>query len=117
MAKRVPRALSHPEEPSTGESLVDWREPDRNARVLDWRERARDFGLLPVDEHGVVEAPLPDRPVKLLEDGEPEAFEDQSFDDGRLEAIPPEELEERPDAKVPYEDVDLVRVYLKHIGR
>src|SRR6476660_5037320 len=38
------------------EPLVDWREPERNAHVLDWRDRAHDFGLVPLDDNGGVEA-------------------------------------------------------------
>ena len=105
------------------DSLIDWTQPDRNAHVLDWRQRAHEFGLQPGDEtdEAVV---LPAR--QLVSEDDPEAFEDQHLDDeddsplrrerdGEVEA----EAEEEVPAAVAAsrEDLDLVRVYLKHVGK
>jgi RNA polymerase primary sigma factor len=102
---------------STAESLVDWHEPENNAHVLDWRERAHDFGLVPIDEDADLDPPLVEPVDRLLHEDEPEAFEEQSIDQLRGGDIAPEELEEAPDARVPREEPDLVRVYLRHIGQ
>ena len=101
-------------------SLIDWDNPERNAHVLDWRSRARGFGLIPVEEGGwTVEAPLSESPEQLLAEEEPEAFEAQPVREGveAAEPITDEEEEEPAPARAPGEDVDLVRVYLKHIGK
>jgi RNA polymerase primary sigma factor len=102
---------------SGGESLVDWREPERNGHVLDWRERAHEFGLLPVDDHGSMDHGLVEPAERMIDEGEPEAFDDRPIENTDEETLEPEEIDEAPEARVPHEDVDLVRVYLKHIGR
>ena len=105
------------------DSLIDWSQPERNAHVLDWRQRAHEFGLQPGDEtdEAVV---LPAR--QLVSEDDPEAFEDQHLDDeddGPLrrerEAEDETEAEEEVPAAVAAsrEDLDLVRVYLKHVGK
>jgi RNA polymerase primary sigma factor len=99
------------------EPLVDWREPERNAHVLDWRDRAHDFGLVPLDDNGSVEARLAEPPSRLIEEEEPEAFEEMRFDREAEEPIDDERVDELPAGRVPQEDVDLVRVYLNHIGK
>jgi RNA polymerase primary sigma factor len=101
---------------SGDEPLVDWREPEHNAHVLDWRERAHEFGLVPVDEHGAMDHVV-ESAERLLEEEEPEAFDDQPIEEAEQDALRPDELEEEPEARLPQEDVDLVRVYLRHIGR
>jgi RNA polymerase primary sigma factor len=93
------------------EPLVDWRQPERNAHVLDWRGRAHEFGLVPVDEHGAVERPPIEPPRRMLEDEEPEAFDDRPVELERGES------DERPTSRVPNDELDLVRVYLQHIGK
>jgi RNA polymerase primary sigma factor len=97
--------------------LIDWHEPERNMHVLDWRARAEEYGLNPVEGRRKGRADSVVEPAdQLLEEEEPEAFEEQDiprrFDEVELE---PEEAPEevRPAA----EDGDLVRVYLKHIGK
>jgi RNA polymerase primary sigma factor len=100
-----------------GRSLVDWREPERNAHVLDWRERARGFGLIPVEDHGAIGPLVVEPPDRLLEEEEPEAFEDQPIEEAEREGREPEEAAEAPEEQLPQEDLDLVRVYLKHVGR
>ena len=96
-------------------SLIDWQEPERNMHVLDWRARAEDYGLNPVEQTRKTREPLAEPPEQLLEEEEPEAFEEQEiprrFDESDME---PEEVQE---VKPAAEDGDLVRVYLKHIGK
>jgi RNA polymerase primary sigma factor len=102
-----------------GASLIDWHEPDRNAHVLDWRARAHEFGLVPLDEHDQPAMPLHQPPGQILEEEEDEAFERQEIRRGADEEAEPSEadLEATPDETTTTEDVDLVRVYLRHIGR
>jgi RNA polymerase primary sigma factor len=116
MTMRTRDRSSIPRARAAGASLVDWREPARNAHVLDWRERAHRFGLVPVEEGGAVER-IVEPTERLLAEEEPEAFEEQPLDEAEREALPPEEIEEAPEARLPQQDVDLVRVYLTHIGR
>jgi RNA polymerase primary sigma factor len=114
MAKRTSPVLRVD---SPAESLVDWREPERNAHVLDWRERAHEFGLVPLDESSTLDRPIVEPADRLLQEEEPEAFEDQPLDELEREALASEEVDEAPDARVPREEPDLVRVYLTHIRR
>jgi RNA polymerase primary sigma factor len=104
--------------------LIDWTEPERNMHVLDWRERAHEFGLnaSETDETGSVVLP----PDRLIEEEEPEAFERQTVgtddsdseeDDVRPRRDEATETEEPLPAGVSREDLDLVRVYLKHVGK
>ncbi len=98
-------------------SLIDWQEPERNMHVLDWRERAHEFGLGATpgedEEEGLV---LP--PDQLIEEEEPEALERQAVD-AELDEEPlrREEPEERLEPGASREDIDLVRVYLKNVGK
>ena len=81
--------------------------------VLDWRERAHEFGIVPVDESepGVVLT----APQLLIEEEEPEAFEAQHVPEtGQDDDI---EDSEPLAAGVSREDIDIVRVYLKSVGR
>jgi RNA polymerase primary sigma factor len=91
--------------------------------LLDWRERAHEFGLVPVgrdqeDESGF-DTPLVEPPERLLHDEEPEAFEEQPVavtgQPDTQDAA--EEDEERYGSGTQGEELDLVRVYLKHIGQ
>jgi RNA polymerase primary sigma factor len=115
MAMRT-RDQSTSRDRDAGTSLVDWRQPERNAHVLDWRERAHTFGLVPVERRGPVEQVV-EPPERLLSEEEPEAFDEQPLDEAEWEALQPEEIEEAPEARLPQEELDLVRVYLRHIGR
>ncbi len=95
--------------------LINWEEPERNMHVLDWRARAENYGLNPLERHRKTGSTVVEPAEQLLEEEEPEAFEEQEiphrFDEGEAE---PEVVEDiRPVA----EDGDLVRVYLKHIGK
>jgi RNA polymerase primary sigma factor len=102
-------------------SLIDWRNPDSNAQILDWRRRAHEFGLVPVgawnEDDAAPAAGAGEPPERLLHDEEPEAFEEQHFDDGDRTALTVEEAEESPDAGVPDVEIDLVRTYLTNIAR
>jgi len=95
-------------------ALIDWNDPSRQAHVLDWRHRAQEFGLA-VETHEELEdagQPFAPNPEQILHDEEPEAFEDQPV---RAEVEEDEQLE--AGAPVGREEVDLVRVYLQHIGK
>jgi RNA polymerase primary sigma factor len=102
------------------DSLIDWTQPDRNAHVLDWRQRAHEFGIVPADDS---EEPVVLPPRQLVEEDDPEAFDDQIMaEDGdeplRTAAKEDDaEDEEAPPAGTSREDLDLVRVYLKHVGK
>ena len=93
-------------------ALIDWSDPSKQAHVLDWRHRAQEFGLA-VETHDELEdagQPFAPSPEQILHDEEPEAFEDQ--------AVASEEEEQlETAAPVGREEVDLVRVYLQHIGK
>ncbi|HXW05863.1 MAG TPA: sigma-70 family RNA polymerase sigma factor [Vicinamibacterales bacterium] len=101
------------------DTLIDWREPERNIHVLDWRERAHQFGLVPLDrdtdEVEGLHRLAPRDPELLIEEEEDEAFDRQRID-GEDEPDR-DELAMPVDSGVSGEDLDLVRVYLKHIGR
>ena len=60
------------------DSLIDWTAAERNAHVLDWRQRAQEFGFVPDDETDEAAVLPADR---LVQEDDPEAFEDQHLDD------------------------------------
>ena len=97
-------------------SLIEWNDPSRQAHVLDWRHRAHEFGL-DVDERDPdTERHDADEPRRLLEDEEPEAFAPQPIP-GDEELDQEQEEEETRAGEIGREDVDLVRLYLQHIGK
>jgi RNA polymerase primary sigma factor len=101
------------------DSLIDWTQPDQNAHVLDWRQRAHEFGIVPADDTDETVV-LPAR--QLVEEDDPEAFDDQMMEEGdeplRAETKgDDDDEEEAPPPGTSREDLDLVRVYLKHVGR
>jgi RNA polymerase primary sigma factor len=98
-------------------SLIEWNDPSRQAQILDWNQRARDFGLT-VDEREETDEVEHDEmePRRILEEDEPEAFREQAIR-RRDDLDEPEEEEQPLAAGVSREDVDLVRVYLQHIGK
>jgi RNA polymerase sigma factor (sigma-70 family) len=103
-------------------SLIEWNDPSRQVHVLDWRQRAQGFGLVPVGGREEVDGDEArawhTEPERLLHEEEPEAFSEQRITDGYDEGFDPDELgRERPDASIPREDIDIVRVYLQHIGK
>jgi RNA polymerase primary sigma factor len=107
--------------PTRRKSLIEWNDPTKQAHVLDWRQRAHGFGL-DVDERegGDHRDPIGGEPEQLLIEDEPEAFAAQPIageDDFDVEEVEEEEPEQTAGLAGPREDVDLVRVYLQHIGR
>jgi RNA polymerase primary sigma factor len=96
-------------------SLIEWNDPSRQAHILDWRQRAHGFGLDVDEREDTVEGHPFVPPERLLEEDEPEAFADQPIphDDEELE----EDDAEQPLVAGPREELDLVRVYLQHIGK
>jgi RNA polymerase primary sigma factor len=98
-------------------SLIDWTQPEQNAHLLDWRQRAHEYDLAGNDETDEMPVLPADR---LISEDDPEAFDEHSLDDTdeppRRETK--DELDE-PDVQAgdSREDLDLVRIYLKHIGK
>jgi RNA polymerase primary sigma factor len=102
-----------------GGTLIDWKDPANQAHILDWRRRTHEFGVGPEEDGAPLaeDTPFASQPERLLEEEEPEAFRPQQFgDDAEFDV---EELEKEQPAPAPlgHEDVDLVRVYLQHIGK
>jgi RNA polymerase primary sigma factor len=97
------------------DSLIDWTEPERNAHLLDWRQRAQEFGLLPASETDEAPVLAPDR---LIDEDDPEVYEEQHVEGEDETPLRKDELEEEAVAPgTSREDLDLVRVYLKHVGK
>jgi RNA polymerase primary sigma factor len=111
------KAAGRPKAPVAG-SLIDWEDPKNNTQLLDWRSRAHEYGLNPVEARWEPPAATGSAD-QLLAEEEPEAFEEQVVRDGEEEPPPPPPPEETEElvARAVAEDVDLVRVYLKHIGK
>jgi RNA polymerase primary sigma factor len=100
-------------------SLIEWNDPARQAHVLDWRHRAHEFGL-DVDERESPDGDAGDvEPRRLLEDEEPEAFAAQPIPHADEELDRDSDEDDTPvlGGALGREDVDLVRLYLQHIGR
>ncbi|HZT77441.1 MAG TPA: sigma-70 family RNA polymerase sigma factor [Vicinamibacterales bacterium] len=97
--------------------LVDWAEPARNAHVLDWRRRAHEFGLVPVGDAGGTPPSIVEPPERLLEHEEPEAFAERPIDEAVDDGLDEQGAEPPSETPMAHEDEDLVRVYLRHIGR
>ena len=114
-AGRPPKTAGPREDTVPDEQLIDWDEPERNMHVLDWRERAHGFGLVPLGETGEVPMVV-QPPERMLDEEEPEAFEDQEIDEEQREEISDEEAAVA-DKALAREDVDLVRMYLRQIGK
>jgi RNA polymerase primary sigma factor len=118
MARRPGR----PRKGSAPPSLIDWQEPESNAHVLDWRERAHEFGLMPAGDTDEPESVVLSAD-RLIEEEEPEAFGgrrpgyDQEADID-VDTVPgrPDD-EEKFEAGVSREDLDLVRLYLRSVGQ
>jgi RNA polymerase primary sigma factor len=128
MAKRAPRrSAGTPAIDERGASIIDWDAAEANTHVLDWRQRAHEFDLVPVgdsDEDAPVVIQSPDR---ILVEEEAEAFEGRPGDFAEAdedEEEGPFRIDregEDPEAALRTsagaEDVDLVRMYLRHVGR
>jgi len=93
-------------------SLIDWREPERNLHVLDWRDRADRYGLLPAHAAHDELPRIAEPPEQLLIEEEPEAFARQRVGQEEIDVD-----EREPELAAEREDVDLVRVYLRNVGR
>ncbi len=101
-------------------SLIEWEDPSRPAHVLDWRQRAHGFGLDVEEREDIDEQPaFSISPERMLREDEPEAFIDQPLAVEEQDVDEPEEEEEIEQAEqaASREDVDLVRLYLQHIGK
>ena len=114
-----PKTLTFHAQPRR-KSLIEWNDPSKQVHILDWRQRAHGFGL-DVEEREDTPGDRPleaAEPERLLHDEEPEAFTAQRVPD-RDEGFDEEEDEaEQPAGAAAHRDeVDLVRVYLQHIGR
>jgi RNA polymerase primary sigma factor len=124
MAKKTTRAATRTLTFKSGKqggqtSLIEWNDPATQAHVLDWRRRAQEYGLV-AGEDGAPTAgdtSFAAQPERLLREEEPEAFEPHDFRD--VDGAEAEELEQEEPTAGPlgHEDVDLVRVYLQHIGK
>ena len=101
--------------------MIEWNDPARQVHVLDWHHRAQEFGLAVSESEEEEGVPLGIEPKRMLEHDEPEAFVPHHFDDDhefeQEEQEKDEEDERRLEPGIGREDVDLVRVYLQHIGR
>jgi RNA polymerase primary sigma factor len=100
---------------------VDWSDPTRNAHLLDWRERAHQFGLIPIEgQDAVGDLAVVSDPHRLIEEDEPEAAVGRRSLPVPEEDLPPDEGgSPRPpgQADASREELDLVRIYLNHIGQ
>src|SRR5476649_1247668 len=113
--------------PRRRKSLIEWNDPSKQAHILDWRHRAQEFGLSVERRNDSDEGqPFSQDAGQILQNEEPEAFEDQKIGaDGDVDETDEKETdeagEEEPEleARAPLgrEEVDLVRVYLQHIGK
>ena len=104
--------------PRRRKSLIEWTDPARQAQVLDWRHRAHEFGL-DVDERDDEDVdPHEIDPKRLLAAEEPEAFAPQAIPDSdQIDRDGEDEDESDSPTALGRDDVDLVRMYLQHIGR
>jgi RNA polymerase sigma factor (sigma-70 family) len=120
MAKKPPRAAKTLpfKPPARQKSLIEWKDPANQAHILDWRRRAHEFGLGPGDDDAPTaeDTPYAAEPERLLQEEEPEAFRAQQFDEDEFDTNDLEPARQVSRA-ASHEDVDLVRVYLQHIGK
>ena len=98
-------------------SLIDWREREANADVLDWRRRAHEFGLTAAEESDGAAEHSAEPPDRLLREEDAEAFDDQPIADAEGEDPNRDDGDAPVAAGVPHEELDLVRVYLGHVGK
>ena len=105
-----------PKPPGRRRSLIEWSDPARQAHVLDWRHRAHEFGL-EVDDRDSEDADADVEPARLLAEDEPEAYAPQRVSDRDFEEADEGDGAIESAGHMGREDVDLVRLYLQHIGR
>lgn len=142
-ASNAPKAPKVTKPASRAASLIDWKDPEHNKHVLDWRGRAHTFGLVPLANDGepIDGVSATTTPTELLAEEEPEALHDQHVEEvigARYDADDENEVEvevtdareraggddedlegdvEQLAAGASAQDVDLVRLYLTHIGK
>ena len=123
MARKPSQSTPLPFAAGKRRSLIEWN-PSRQAQILDWHHRAKDYGLEVEEREDTDEGhPYGAEPRQLLAEDEPEAFADQPIrrrdDFEALAADAPDEDEEQQplEAGASRDDVDLVRMYLQHIGK
>jgi RNA polymerase sigma factor (sigma-70 family) len=118
MAKKTPRPNAlHFHPPARHTSLIEWNDPSRQAHILDWRQCAHGFGLDVDERTESADSPPFEEPDRLLREEEPEAFAAQPIPDDGEELEAEEEAEQAVELAGPRDEVDLVRLYLQHIGR
>jgi RNA polymerase primary sigma factor len=114
-----PLAFKSPKAAARQKSLIEWKDPSKQTHILDWRRRAHEYGLAAGDDGAPTaeDTPFASQPERLLREEEPEAFEPHDF--RNVEGDEPDALEQEQATAGPlgHEDVDLVRVYLQHIGK
>src|SRR5262249_17874627 len=82
----------------------------------DWHVRAQGFGIVPVDQDQPGVSAMVEPPEHIIEEEDPEAFEDQPVREG-LDEPTADEIEAPPEAGLPADEVALVRMYFNHSGR
>jgi RNA polymerase sigma factor (sigma-70 family) len=108
-----------PRRDASTDPLVNWQDTPSQVRVLDWRRRARDYGLDAAvevtDDPGISEEEFNAAPERLLADEEPEAAAPQAIepagDTGR------DEPDDQEGVAAGRDDGDLVRKYLREVGK
>ena len=113
----MPRRRPSRSQTDTAESLIDWREPERNADVLDWRRRAHEFGLRAAEDPDDGAEHSTEPPDRLLREEDAEAFDDQPIADAEGEDPNRDDGDRPVESGVSREELDLVRVYLSHVGK
>jgi RNA polymerase primary sigma factor len=127
-------------------ALIDWKDPAHELALLDWRHRAHEWGLVPATQAKLPLSPNPiaGKPgaemsslaldqagieaatggsdmehtrEHLIHDDDPEALVEQPVPEEDDDFSPPELGEEPPEEGLVGEEVDLVRSYLRQIGR
>ncbi len=123
-------------------ALIDWNDPAHEFAVLDWRQRAQDWGLVPA---GHAKLPVSSNPIgrghsggatddtealhglnaaqdvertreHLIHEDDPEALVEQPVP-GVEEHEAEQVGEEAPEEGLVGDEIDLVRSYLRQIGR
>jgi RNA polymerase primary sigma factor len=99
--------------------LIDWKDPERSAHVLDWRRRAHEFGLVPIEDPDVDPAAVVEPADRLIAEEEDEAFESRpaALDGAAADVDERDDEDAESEPASGGEDADILRVYLRHIGR
>jgi RNA polymerase primary sigma factor len=109
-----------PRRKATTDPLVEWEDQPSQLRVLDWRRRAKRYGLTPSSpEAEDTDDDADVRPEQLIADEEPEALDAQPVEPDTDEAAESETStwSEEPSEPRAAPDADLVRTYLREVGR